>query len=389
VRELSSAHRDLRTPRVVVSSAGVFHAYHLARGVQAAGYLHRFITSIYSRYETGIDMRKVTQLPLAAGLASAIRTLPGEAPRLASYLLGDSFYDRMASMHIRDADIFHVFNNQGLRSIRMAKARGAVTVVARSSAHARAQERILTGESRFAKGTTKLSRLLVERHIAEYDLADFIFVPSKFVWETMVQEGVSEEKLRRVHLGFDPTRFYPGEKKDDVFRIMYAGGLSLQKGIPYLMEAFAEMNLPNSELLLVGDAYPDARAALREYSGLFRHMRFVPQHELVYYYQQASVFVLPSLQDGFGMVVYEAAGCGLPVIITENVGAEVRHGEDGFVVPIRDANALAEKLRFFHEHPEERKRMGRAACDYVQQFTWQNYHREVIEHYDLILAQRR
>jgi len=66
----------------------------------------------------------------------------------------------------------------------------------------------------------------------------------------------------------------------------------------------------------------------------------------------------------------------------------VRHGEDGFVVPIRDANALAEKLTFLYEHPEERMRMGSAARNYVQQFTWQNYHREVIEHYDAILTQR-
>ena len=61
---------------------------------------------------------------------------------------------------------------------------------------------------------------------------------------------------------------------------------------------------------------------------------------------------------------------------------------DGFVVPIRDANALAKRLRFFYEHPEERMRMGRTARDYVQQFTWQNYHREVIEHYDAIMNQR-
>ena len=378
----------MRTPRVVVSSAGVFHAYHLARGVQAADYLNSFITSIYNRYETGIDMRKVIQLPLAAGLARAIRFLPGGAPRLASYLVGDSFYDRMASMHINDADIFHVFNNQGLRSIQVAKANGAVTVVARSSAHPRAQARILASESRFSTGTTKLSRLLIERHMAEYDVADFIFVPSKFVWDTMVQEGVPEAKLRLVHLGFDPTRFFPGEKNDDVFRIMYAGGLSVQKGIPYLLEAFKELKIPNSELILVGDPYPDVRAVLREHRGLFRHTRFVPQAELVHHYQQASVFVLPSLQDGFGMVVYEAAGCGIPVIVTENVGAEVRHGEDGFVVPIRDANALAEKIRFYYEHPEERIRMGRSVRDYVQQFTWHNYHQEVIQHYDSILTKR-
>ena len=62
----------------------------------------------------------------------------------------------------------------------------------------------------------------------------------------------------------------------------------------------------------------------------------MPQEELAALYNTASVFVLPSLQDGFGMVVYEAAACGLPVIVTENVGAAIRDGQDGFVVPIRD-----------------------------------------------------
>ena len=96
---------------------------------------------------------------------------------------------------------------------------------------------------------------------------------------------------------------------------MYAGGLSKQKGISYLLKAYKELDLPNSELLLVGDEYPDAKEIMATYKGLFRHIRFVPQEKLVHYYQQASVFVLPSLQDGFGMVVYEAAGCGMLVLI--------------------------------------------------------------------------
>ena len=374
----------IRHPKIVVSSAGVFHAYHLARGVQAAGYLQRFITSVFNKYESGIDKSKITQIQLASVCAALIRVFPGTTGRLASYLIGDDIYDRLAANYVKEADIVHVFNNQGLQCLRVAKNNRAIAVVSRSSAHPNVQAEILSLDVRENKLNRKINKLLIERHLAEYELADYIFVPSQFVWNTMLQEGVPEHKLRRVHLGFDPGRFYPGDKQDDVFRIMYAGGLSKQKGISYLLEAYKELDLPNSELMLVGDEYPDAKEIIATYKGLFGHIRFVPQEKLVHYYQQASVFVLPSLQDGFGMVVYEAAGCGIPLIITENVGADIRDEEDGFVVPIRDSKSIAAKLMYFYQNPQIARRMGLAARKYVRQFTWENYHNEIKGHYDEI-----
>ncbi len=380
----------MNPPKVVVSSAGVFHAYHLARAAQSARYLHRFITSIYSRHERGIDRERVVQIRLPGLLAAALERIPSEATRPLSYYVTDNLYDRLASRHVRDADIFHVFNHHGLHSIRMAKEHGALCIVERSSAHPRFQFELLADEyRRFGLEYPSVYRLLLDKHLAEYEAADYVMVASDFVRRTMVKAGVPEHKLRQVHLGFDPARFHPGYKPDNVFRIMYAGILSLQKGIPYLLEAFRQLDLPNSELLLVGQPYPDARAILADYEGIFRHVRFMPQAKLVEQYHRASAFVLPSIQDGFGMVAYEAAASGLPVIITENVGADIRDGTDGFVVPIRDVEALAEKIVYLYEHPDDREIMGRAACEYVQKFTWQNYHREVIAHYDSMLAARR
>ncbi len=89
------------------------------------------------------------------------------------------------------------------------------------------------------------------------------------------------------------------------------------------------------------------------------------------------------------MVVYEAAACGLPVIWTRNVGAALRDSKDGFEIPIADAHALAEKILLLYENEVQRREMGQSAQQYVQQFTWQNYHREVIAHYDSMLAARR
>ena len=380
----------MRIPRVVVSSAGVFHAYHLARGAQSGGYLHRFITSRYRREENGLERSRVVHITLPEYVSLAISAVPGEQARALSYYAGDNMYDWLSRRYVRDADIFHVFNHQGLHSLRLAKREGAITIVERSSAHPTYQHELLTEEyEKFGLRYPSTYRVLHDKHLAEYAESDYIMVASEFVERTMVNRGIPASKLIRVHLGFDPARFCPGEKTDNVFRVMYVGRITLQKGVQYLLQACSQLNLPRSELVLVGEIEPDARSFLSAFEGTFRHVRYRPQADLAKFYHQASVLVLPSIQDGFGMVVYEAAACGLPVIVTENVGATIRDGLDGFVVPIRDSQALAGHLTYLYEHPQERSDMGLSAHSYVQQFTWKNYHRELISHYDKIWGSRK
>lgn len=369
-------------PRVVISSGGVFHAYHMARGAEQAGLLERFITRIYNRYETGIPRHKVRQAPLPWAIGYLISQLPGSRAAATAAYLSDTLFDRAACRHLGTPDIFHVFNNYGYDSLPLARERGAITIVERASAHPDVQAAILREE--YARhGLTYPDRYtrLNQRVVAEYDRADYIMVCSEFVRATMRQAGIPADKLISIQLGFDPTRFQPGPKHDDVFRVLYAGAISLQKGLPYLLEAFTQLALPNSELLLVGRPTPDAAGFLQRYAGHYRQRDFVPQADLVQFYQQASVFVLPSLQDGFGMVVYEAAACGLPVIVTEHVGAEIRDGIDGFRVPIRNSAALADRLRQLYEQPDLRAALGQAAYQYVQQFTWQRYHQQLTDIY--------
>jgi glycosyltransferase involved in cell wall biosynthesis len=90
--------------------------------------------------------------------------------------------------------------------------------------------------------------------------------------------------------------------------------------------------------------------------------------------------VFPTLLDGMGLVVLEAMASGLPVITTPNgPGDLVRDGVDGFVVPIRDVDAIIEKLEFLRTHPEERLRMGQNAQERAKEFTWESYKMKVME----------
>jgi len=271
--------------------------------------------------------------------------------------------------------------------MRRAKALGARTIIERSSTHPVVQQQILQEEfERFGVRYPKGMRWLIDKHLQEYEEADALAVCSEFVARTLRENGVPQEKLRYVHLGFDPQRFSPGEKSDTTFRIMFAGMISLRKGIPYLLEAFKRLNLQDAELVLVGGYAPDSRVFTSQYEGTYKHIPFVPQAELAAFYQNSDVLVMPSLEEGFGMTVYEAAACGVPSIVSENVGAALRDGEDCFIVPIRDVEALVDAIVKLYEDRDLARKMGESARQYVQQFTWSNYHTEMMRHYEELAA---
>ena len=373
-----------RLPRVVLASGSKFWVYHMARGAERAGMLHKLVTGFHDRREPGVPRHKIVSIPWPTFAAMLIARLPFPESQAWSYYVGDNWFDRAASRYAPEADIYHVYNHHGLHGIRAARRAGALTIVERASAHPHFQNAILREEfERFGLRYPSVNKQIVAKHLQEYDECDYIMASSDFVYRTMIAEGVPANKLVVLPLGFAPERFYPGEKSGDVFRVIFAGSMSLQKGLPYLLEGFRLANLPpdKSELVIVGGMFPDASAFLPKYTGLYRYVPFVPNSELPNVFRTGSVFVLPSLQDGFGMVVYEAAACGLPIIISENVGATIRDRQDGFVVPVRSAEAIAEKLQYLYTHEEERQRMGRSARQHVSQFTWERYQNELADFY--------
>ena len=87
------------------------------------------------------------------------------------------------------------------------------------------------------------------------------------------------------------------------------------------------------------------------------------------------VFVFPSLFEGFGLVLLEAMAMGLPIITTTHTAGPdlIEEGREGFIVPIRDANAIAEKLTRLHEDRSLRDEMSASARRRAKEFTWEDY----------------
>jgi glycosyltransferase involved in cell wall biosynthesis len=113
------------------------------------------------------------------------------------------------------------------------------------------------------------------------------------------------------------------------------------------------------------------------------HLRGVPQTELYRYYSDSSVYVLPSIEDGFGMVVSEAMACGVPVICSANAGASdiLDDGVNGYVVPAGDVPALKARLSALHGDEDRRRTMGLSAQRRAAECTWDRYGEDVLQAY--------
>lgn len=96
-----------------------------------------------------------------------------------------------------------------------------------------------------------------------------------------------------------------------------------------------------------------------------------------HYFQRADIFVYPSLYEGSAIAIYEALASGLPVITTPNNGSRITDGVEGFIVPIRDVEALKEKILVLYEDRELRETMGTNARKRAEEFTWATYRRKV------------
>jgi glycosyltransferase involved in cell wall biosynthesis len=261
--------------------------------------------------------------------------------------------------------------------------RATLRVLHRGSSHIRTQRRLLEEEERRAeRWIEKPSDWIVAREEREYELADVIHVLSEFARHSFLEAGTSADKLYLLRLGVRLKSFQPVPavieercrriRSGAPLRVLSVGTFCCRKGALDLREVVRRLHGGAYSFRFVGPVAPDARALAADIATMATFTGKRPQAELPRDYEWGDLFLLPTVEDGFAVVLTQALASGLPLVVTPNCAGPdlIREGEHGWVVPIRSPAAIAERLQWCHDHRAELAKMVKNVYQSSHAFDW-------------------
>ena len=383
--------------KIALSTPGKFHTFDLARELYSRGALAAVFTGYpsFKLKNEDVPQKMIRTFPWLQSVYMAFpykQHLPHAVIQQWEHLAATTFGNWVAK-RLPECDVYVGLSGSSLAAGKRAHLHGKAYVCDRGSAHIRVQDCLLREEhALWDIPFAGIDPRTINREEAEYAEADLITLPSIFAYRSFIEQGIPAEKLRLLPYGVNVSRFQPvAEHAVDKFDILYVGAMSLQKGIQYLVQAYQKINHPNKSLTFVGAPSQELIQMLKMrnlWPADIKVLGHVPQTELKNIMSRSHVLVLPSIQDGFGMVMAQAMACACPVIASCNTGGEdlFTDGDEGCIVPIRDVNALTERLQQLVNKPEERAAMGQRALTRVQALGgWHNYGEKAMAIYTEVL----
>jgi len=272
------------------------------------------------------------------------------------------------------------YENSAVRTFKAAKRLGLVTILDAASVHHTAQK----AEMVYGNAKANLQRTRQQKDM-EISLADHIVTASAMARQSYLSAGVAPDRVHEVTLGADLKIFgpvlRPRREETRPFRFLYVGKTNIAKGIDTLLAAFCLVNGDRAARLeIVGPIGDGHHLVENEDRDDVKYLPPKLQPDLVALYQDADCLILPSRFDSFGMVVAEALACGLPVIVSDMVGAKslVVEGENGWIVQVGNIDVLAQRLRWCIDHRSAMASMREAAARSAQLASWKHYHQRLI-----------
>lgn len=372
--------------KLAVVVHGRFHAFDLTRELLRLGadvlLLTNYPKTIAEQF--GVPRQHVRSC-LRHGIASRLAQKVGGSglTRRLEPLLHRAFGRWAASELVgRTLDAVHGFSGvcEGIFDKRVGPR--TIKSVVRGSAHIRVQARLLAEEEhRCGCALRKPSPWMIAREMREYELADLVIVLSGFAAASFAGEGFPTSKLRVLPLGSELSRFQAGSEVIEnrrrrilsgrPLKVLTVGSFSFPKGALDLA-AIATALHGCCEFRFVGDCAPETRELRRSCRP---NIEFVPrqrQFDLPNAYEPGDLFLFPTIQDGYAVVLAQAAAAGLPILATANCGGPelVREGTTGWILPVRDPGAFINRLRWCNEHRPELAEMVRAVSTQCEPRDW-------------------
>lgn len=351
--------------KIAISATNPCHLYPLALELAKMGHLDRYYSGYPKWKLPGADGVPMKTHSFRTNVVYGLLKFLPESLRPGSrslFLWQDHGFDAWVGRHLRGCDFIHAMPGQCLRTFEKAKSLGIRTVLNHATGLVREWVRIM--EPEYRRVGLKLGEVCpfdesyFEREDREYALADFHCVASGVVRDQLAGLGIDPRKIWVAPYGANDTVFYKRETPlPEEFRIVFAGQIGLRKGIRTLLQALELAHRKDWRVDFYGAVLGEARQDLAEYRGA-TPLEFhgpVSQPALAGAFRSSSALVLPSLEEGFGLVVPQALNTGLPCIVSDRTGASdlIRHRQNGSIFQTQNPQALLEELLWW-EHRRER-----------------------------------
>jgi glycosyltransferase involved in cell wall biosynthesis len=295
-------------------------------------------------------------------------------------------------------DIVHAWPSAALQTLRVASRLGIPSVLERPNAHTRfgyevvQRECARLGISLPAGHEHAYNPTVLRKEETEFQTAYRLLCPSDFVVQTFLEQGFDPERLVRHTYGYDPKTYYPtsGPNSGSELTVLFVGVCAVRKGLHFALEAW--LRSPAS----LGGTFLIAGAFLRAYQEkltpqlshpsvhVLGHRKDVP--ELM---RRSDVLVLPSIEEGFGLVCAEAMGSGCVPLVSEACTDTCKHMQNALVHPVGDVDTLTRHITAIHEDRGLLDKLRTASLKTATEITWTVAGRKLLEAYRSVVAAHR
>jgi glycosyltransferase involved in cell wall biosynthesis len=343
--------------KVVVSAITRYHLFDLAVAFNKIGALNSLITS-YPKFRLGKYEELATVVESLPHYAMALK-LNNISPKNLSSNIQHLIYREYAKSTKK------IFKNSGGNILYglsgfllecVQNGNGDIIVVDHGSLHINEEKEIMENECcthGFSRDGNWSKKWLIDRMNYEFSFANKIVCCSELAKQTFIKNGVSRDKLIVNKPKINKNIFKSTDSKEHkktTFDLLYAGAVSPLKGLHILIDAFSELPA-NFTLKIIGATSGDI-VLMNKINAMIRktdRIKYIPpvtQKELSNYMNEADIFVLPSLSDGWGMVVSQALACNTPIIVSTMAGSkeDIVDGVNGYIFNVGSSENLLEKI---------------------------------------------
>jgi glycosyltransferase involved in cell wall biosynthesis len=381
--------------KVLISSFGRFHTYQM---LDALVDNDLESSSIVCDYKVPTNNKNLYKYKFILKYWFILAKLP--YVRFTNFIKNIAFklFDRFVGLDvlINDYYVVHAYSLYALSTFKTAKRKNTITVLERAGSHPSYQKKVLVQEYQ-KLGISMPLKLkyyldLEERMIDELSYSDYVVTCSNYTKSTFLQYGIKENKIKVLPLGSNDLKSLYNTtniEKNLTFTVLFVGTQPVIKGLYYLLEAINLFKEDEINLVIVSDIDSEFK---EKYSYLLNKPNITIYNklnwqELAKEYAKAKLFCLPSIDEAFGMVVLEAVSFGIPVIVSDHVGAAevVTENNYGLVFKSKNINDLYNNITVMLNDCNQYNYFVKSCSKSVSLNSWGEYGHKLVGFYKEIL----